>query len=212
MTNNIYRNQRSSSAIPDVVFALLIANGLVFALQWIFPNIVERWFVLYSLNTGEFWPWQLLSYGFLHSRMTLSHLLFNMFALWMFGREMEHVMGSRHFLIFWFVCIIGAGLVQLLVSVVTGEPSATLGASGGVFGLLLAFAMAFPNRIIVLLIPPIPMKAKYFVLIYGLITLYLGFNGGIGGGGSNIAHFAHLGGMLFGYLLIRYWSTPRARR
>ena len=72
--------------------------------------------------------------------------------------------------------------------------------------------MAFPNRVIVLLIPPIPMKAKYFVLIYGLITLYLGFNGGVGGGGSNIAHFAHLGGMLFGYLLIRYWSSPRSRR
>ena len=219
MTNNIYRDQRNSSAIPDVVFALLIANGLVYALQWMFPNIVERWFVLYSLNfelyypgIGKFWPWQLLSYGFLHSRESLYHLLFNMFALWMFGREMEHVMGSRRFLVFWLVCIIGAGLVQVLVSVVTGQPSATLGASGGVFGLLLAFAMAFPNRIIVLLIPPIPMKAKYFVLIYGLITLYLGFNGGVGGGGTNIAHFAHLGGMLFGYLLIRYWSSQRSRR
>jgi membrane associated rhomboid family serine protease len=212
LNDNIYRYQRNSSAIPDVVFALLIANGLVFALQWMFPNIVERWFVLYSPNTGAFWPWQLLSYGFLHSRASLYHLLFNMFALWMFGREMEHVMGSRRFLVFWFVCIIGAGLVQVLVSVVTGQPSATLGASGGVFGLLLAFAMAFPNRIIVLLIPPIPMKAKYFVLIYGLITLYLGFNGGVGGSGSNIAHFAHLGGMLFGYVLIRYWSSQRSRR
>ena len=89
MNDNIYRYQRNSSAIPDVVFALLIANGLVYALQWMFPNIVERWFVLYSPNTGAFWPWQLLSYGFLHSRGSLYHLLFNMFALWMFGREME---------------------------------------------------------------------------------------------------------------------------
>ena len=209
MNDNVHRYQRSNdSSIPDVVFALLIANGLVFALQWLFPNFIERWFILFSPNTGLFWPWQLLTYGFLHSRDTLAHLAFNMLALWMFGREIERLMGSRRFLIFWVVCVVGAGLIQILVSIVTGEPSATLGASGGVFGLLLAFAMAFPNRMIVLLIPPIPMKAKYFVLIYGLITLYMG----VSGGGSGIAHFAHLGGMLFGYLLLRYWSNPRPQR
>lgn len=207
MNDNIYRHQRSrNSAIPNVVFALLIANGLAYALQSLYPGIVEKTFVLWSLNTGGFRPWQLLTYGFLHSRDSIYHLLFNMFALWMFGREIENLMGSRRFLIFWVVSIIGAGLVQLLVSLVTGQPSATLGASGGVFGLLLAFAMAFPNRVIVLLIPPIPMKAKYFVLIYGLITLYLGFSGGA----PTVAHFAHLGGMLFGYLLIQYWArVPR---
>jgi membrane associated rhomboid family serine protease len=209
LNDNVHRYQRSNnSSIPDVVFALLIANGLVFALQWLFPNFIERWFILFSPNTGLFWPWQLLTYGFLHSRDTLAHLAFNMLALWMFGREIERLMGSRRFLIFWVVCVVGAGLIQILVSIVTGEPSATLGASGGVFGLLLAFALAFPNRMIVLLIPPIPMKAKYFVLIYGLITLYMGFSGG----GSGIAHFAHLGGMLFGYLLIRYWSNPKPQR
>lgn len=205
MNDNIHRHQRNSSAIPNVVFALLIANGVAYALQVLYPNIVEKLFVLWSLNTGGFRPWQLLTYGFLHSRESLYHIFFNMLALWMFGREMEHVMGSRRFLIFWMVCIIGAGLVQLLVSVVTGQPSATIGASGGVFGLLLAFAMAFPNRIIVLLIPPIPMKAKYFVLIYGLITLYLGFSGGA----PTVAHFAHLGGMLFGFMLIQYWARIR---
>jgi rhomboid family protein len=207
LNDNIHRYQRSrNSAIPNVVFALLIANGLAYALQSLYPSVIERTFVLWSFNTGGFRPWQLLTYGFLHSRDSIYHIVFNMFALWMFGREIENLMGSRRFLIFWVVSIVGAGLVQLLVSVVTGQPSATLGASGGVFGLLLAFAMAFPNRIIVLLIPPIPMKAKYFVLIYGLITLYLGFSGGA----PTVAHFAHLGGMLFGYLLIQYWArVPR---
>ncbi len=207
MSDNVYRDQRQNSTLPNVVFALLIANGLAYAMQVLYPNIVEGLFVLWSPNTGSFWPWQLLSYGFLHSRDSLYHIFFNMLALWMFGREIENLMGSRRFGIFWVVCIVGAGLVQVLLSVITGQPSATLGASGGVFGLLLAFAMAFPNRMIVLLIPPIPMKAKYFVLIYGLITLYLGFSGGA----PTVAHFAHLGGMLFGYLLIRFWATPRSR-
>ena len=138
----------------------------------------------------------------MHATDGISHILFNMLALWMFGREMEHVMGSRRFTIFWFVCVIGAGLTQLIVSVITGQPSITVGASGGVFGLLLAFAMTFPNRMIVLLIPPIPMKAKYFVLIYGLITLYLGFSGGA----ARVAHFAHLGGMIFGAGLLYKWG------
>ena len=205
MNDNVYRYQRPSSAIPNVVFALLIANGLGFALQNFFPVLTGNWLALYSLNTGHFWPWQLVTYGFMHATDGISHILFNMLALWMFGREMEHVMGARRFMIFWFVCVIGAGFMQLIVSVITGQPSVTVGASGGVFGLLLAFAMTFPNRMIVLLIPPIPMKAKYFVLIYGLITLYLGFSGGA----PSIAHFAHLGGMLFGFLLIQYWARIR---
>jgi len=205
LNDNVYRYQRPSSAIPNVVFALLIANGLGFALQNFFPVLTGNWLALYSLNTGHFWPWQLVTYGFMHATDGISHILFNMLALWMFGREMEHVMGARRFMIFWFVCVIGAGFMQLIVSVITGQPSVTVGASGGVFGLLLAFAMTFPNRMIVLLIPPIPMKAKYFVLIYGLITLYLGFSGGA----PSIAHFAHLGGMLFGFLLIQYWARIR---
>ena len=213
MNDNVHRYQRPSSAIPNVVFALLIANGLGFALQNFFPDITERWFALYSLNAGQyiggaqFWPWQLVTYGFMHATNNIYHILFNMLALWMFGREMEHVMGAQRFLIYWFVCIIGAGITQILVSVVTGQPSVTVGASGGVLGLLLAFAMTFPNRIIVLLIPPIPMKAKYFVLLFGLFSLYLGFSGGA----PRVAHFAHLGGMLFGFLLIQYWARIRQR-
>ena len=213
MNDNVYRYQRHGSTIPNVVFALLIANGVGFALQNFYPELTEKWFALYSLNAGQyvggaqFYPWQLLTYGFMHSTNGIYHILFNMLALWMFGREMEHVMGSRRFLIFWFVSVAGAGLTQLVVSVITGQPSITVGASGGVFGLLLAFAMTFPNRVIVLLIPPIPMKAKYFVLIYGLITLYLGFSGGV----ARVAHFAHLGGMLFGFLLMQYWARVRHR-
>lgn len=192
-----------NSLIPNVIFALLIANGLMFAMQFTFP-IVNQYLPLYSLNTGRFLPWQLLSYGFLHSTNNFYHILFNMLALWMFGRDLERIMGPKRFLTFWIVCVIGAGFVQLLVAQLTGQPSVTVGASGGTFGLLLAFAMAFPNRVVVLLIPPIPMKAKYFVLFYGLITLYMGVSGG-----SQVAHFAHLGGMFFGFLLIKYWARRR---
>lgn len=198
---------RTSSTIPNVVFALLIANGLVYALQNLYPNYLAA-FELWSLNTGNFRPWQLLTYGFMHAYGSLYHIGFNMLGLWMFGREVEHLMGSKRFLIFWVVCVVGAGVVQIVMSLITGVPSRTVGASGGLFGLLLAFAMAFPNRMIILLIPPIPMKAKYFVLVFGLISLYLGFSGGV----PSIAHFAHLGGMLFGYLLIRYWARPRPQR
>lgn len=198
-------NQRASS-LPNVVFALLIANGLVFALQNMNPQALVQ-FELWSLNTGRFEFWQLLTYGFMHAYGEIYHIGFNMLGLWMFGREIEHLMGSKRFLIFWIVCVVGAGVVQILASIVTGQPSRTVGASGGLFGVLLAFAMAFPNRTIVLLIPPIPMKAKYFVLVFGVISLFLG----VSGGAPSIAHFAHLGGMLFGYLLLRHWMRPKPR-
>ena len=135
------------------------------------------------------------------------HLIFNMFMLWMFGRELELLMGARRFITYYLTCVIGAGLVQLVVAGMTGSPYPTVGASGGVFGLLLAFGMAFPNRMIMLLFPPIPMKAKYMVVLFGLLELYLGLSGRTPG----IANFAHLGGMLFGFLLIQYWQKPRRR-
>ena len=153
-----------------------------------------------TLNTG-FALWQLVSYGFLHGG--LAHLFFNMFALYMFGMPIERLWGTRRFLIFYFVCMIGAGLVQLTVAHLSGEIYPTIGASGAVFGLLLAFGMMYPNARIMLLIPPIPMKAKYFVIGYGLLTLFFGMTGTM----SGIAHFAHLGGMLFGFGLILYWAS-----
>ena len=155
---------------------------------------------------------------FLHGDIT--HLFFNMFSLWMFGRTLEYELGWKRFLIFYLVCGIGAALVQLGIAEIDlnhigenmGERIAylctpTIGASGSVFGLLLAFGMLHPNATIMLLIPPIPMKAKWFVIIYGLIELYLGVRGGGG-----IAHFAHLGGMFWGWLLLLWWARRDRNR
>jgi len=194
-----------NSLIPNVIFFLLIANGLMFAMQHVFWPIPDALFALWPLGSGNFYPWQLVTYGFLHSPTNFYHIFFNMLALWMFGRDLERIMGPKRFAIYWFVCIIGAGFVQLLVAQFVGSDVRTVGASGGVFGLLLGFALAFPNRTVVLLIPPIPMKAKYFVLMYGLLTLFLG----VSGGAPSVAHFAHLGGMLFGWLTLKYWGRRR---
>lgn len=198
---------RRQSTIPNVVFALLIINGLVFALQQMNPRFLMINFALWPVGpqNSPFGPWQLLTYGFLHGN--LYHIFFNMLGLWMFGREIELLMGTRRFLVYYLVCVVGAGVVQLVVAAVQGGVYPTVGASGGLFGILLAFALAFPNRTIMLIFPPIPMKAKYFVLFFGLLSLYLGFSGSAPG----IAHFAHLGGMLFGFLLLRYWTQPRRR-
>ena len=198
---------RRQSTIPNVVFALLVINGLVFALQQMNPRFLMINFALWPVGpqNSPFGPWQLLTYGFLHGN--LYHIFFNMLGLWMFGREIELLMGTRRFLVYYLVCVVGAGVVQLVVAAIQGGVYPTVGASGGLFGILLAFALAFPNRTIMLIFPPIPMKAKYFVLFFGLLSLYLGFSGSAPG----IAHFAHLGGMLFGFLLLRYWTQPRRR-
>lgn len=150
----------------------------------------------------HFQLWQLATYSFLHGSIT--HLLLNMYALWLFGTRMEQVWGSGAFAIYYFFCVIGAGFVQLLVSTMAaGEGSIypTIGASGGVFGLLLAFGLTFPNERLMLIFPPVVLRAKWLVLIYGCIELWAGVTGTQEG----VAHFAHLGGMLFGYLLLRYW-------
>src|SRR5690606_6546565 len=150
-------------------------------------------------------PWQLLTYGFLHDPRNLFHVVFNMLALLMFGAPLEYTWGPRRFLQFFLVCVGGAGLCQLVVSswmMAQGTDAyGTLGASGGVFGLLLAYGMLFPHQRVMLLFPPIPMKARTLVIVYGAIELLLGFTGWQPG----VAHFAHLGGMLFGWLLIRHW-------
>jgi len=157
------------------------------------------------LDTG-FGAWQLVSYALLHGG--IGHLFFNMFALYMFGLPIEQAWGSRRFIVYYLVCVIGAGLLQLLVAALAGDVYPTIGASGGVFGLLLAFGMMYPNQRIMLLIPPIPMKAKYFVVGYGLLTLVFGLTGTMPG----VAHFAHLGGMLFGLILILHWGRQDYRR
>ena len=207
--------------LPPITTALLIANGIAYALQWVLGNGVFAPFMLWPLGDAgydpyrmslEFLPWQLLTYGFLHG--DLMHLLFNMLALVMFGAPLEYTWGNKRFLTFYLVCVVGAGLCQLVVAswavAQGGAAYPTLGASGGVFGLLLAFGMLFPHRRIMLLIPPIPIKARTLVIAYGAIELFMG----VTGTGPGVAHFAHLGGMLFGWLLIRYWrgQAPFAKR
>jgi membrane associated rhomboid family serine protease len=161
-------------------------------------------FALWPVGSGGFMPWQVITYAFLHGG--LSHLVFNMFGLFMFGAELERVWGSKRLLVFYFASVIVAALTQLLVAAWSGSPNPTVGASGGLFGLLVGFAMLFPHRRIVPLIPPIPMPAW----LYGVIELFLGVTGSM----SGVAHFAHLGGILGGWLTLRYWrgQVPFGRR
>ena len=158
-----------------------------------------------GIPQADFRFWQLLTYGFLHGN--LMHVAFNMFVLWMFGRDLEYVMGPKRFLTYYLVCVVGAGIVQFFVAQGSMDFIPTVGASGGVFGLLLAYGMTFPNRTVMLLFPPIPMKAKFFVILIGVFELFVGFSGGQ----PSVANFAHLGGMFFGYALLQYWKRTGRR-
>lgn len=205
------------SNLPPVTKALLILNGVIFVLQLVLGNTPFWPFMLWPLGGAEaggmsFLPWQLVTYGFLHGGAF--HLLFNMLVLLMFGAPLEYTWGQKRFLTYFLVCVVGAGLCQLVVVswalAQGGGAFPTLGASGGVFGLLLAYGMLFPNQRVMLLIPPIPMKARTLVIVLGAIELLFG----ITGTRSGVAHFAHLGGMLFGWLLIQQWRgrPPFSRR
>lgn len=185
--------------MPPFTKALLIANVGVFLLQMALGAVIVAGFALWPLASGLFMPWQVASYAFLHG--SLMHLAFNMFGVYMFGGELERVWGSRRLAAFYAASVGTAALAQLLVTAGTGSMSPTVGASGGLFGLLMGFAMVFPQRRITPLIPPIPMPAWLFVTLYGGIELMLG----VSGSASGIAHFAHLGGLLGGWLVIRYW-------
>jgi membrane associated rhomboid family serine protease len=193
--------------MPPVTQALLLINVALFCIDVFLGGLLNRLFALYPLAAG-FAPWQLVTYAFLHGG--IGHLFFNMLGLWMFGSELERVWGQKRYLQFYAASVLSAALTQLIVTWVLGSMSPTVGASGGLFGLLLAFGMMFPNRIIVPLFPPIPMKAKVFVAVFGGIELVLG----VTGTQSGVAHFAHLGGMLGGYLMIRTWrgQPPFGRR
>ena len=148
----------------------------------------------------NFQPWQLVSYGFLHGGF--NHLFFNMFALWMFGLPIERMWGRRRFAEYYFICILGAGLVQLLVQYISGGNYPTIGASGAVFGLLLAYGVTWPNNKLFLIFFPVPIKAKWFVLIYGGAELIFGVTGAM----PQVAHYAHLGGLFFGAGLLWRWG------
>jgi membrane associated rhomboid family serine protease len=196
--------------MPPVTTALIVANVAVFLLQSAVPGLIAP-FALWPLAASgldagvAFAPWQLLTYAFLHG--SLVHLAFNMFALYMFGSAIERVFGARRYLTFYLVCVLSAAIAQLIVAAVTGLIYPTVGASGGIFGLLLAYGMYFPNNRVMLLFPPIPMPARVFVFVYALIELFLGVTGTQEG----VAHFAHLGGMVGGFLMLRYWRSTSGR-
>jgi membrane associated rhomboid family serine protease len=194
--------------MPPATTALIIANVAIFLLQGLAPQLIVP-FALWPLATSgmnigaSFAPWQLVTYAFLHGG--LLHLAFNMFALYMFGGALERVFGTRRYLTLYFVSVLSAAATQLAVAMLSGAIYPTIGASGGVFGLLLAYAMYFPHNRVMLLFPPIPMSARTFVVLYAVLELFLGVTGSQEG----VAHFAHLGGMIGAWLLLRYWRGAR---
>lgn len=198
--------------LPPVTRNLLIANVAVYLLQQIMGEALLTYFALWPWGPDQvaqgaqglvsvgFRPWQLVTYAFMHGSLT--HLFSNMLALFMFGGQIERVFGARNFAIYYFVCLLVAALAQLVVvNWFTGGFYPTLGASGAIFGILLAFGMLFPHEKMILIFLPIPISAWLFVTLYGLAELYMGVTGTQAG----IAHFAHLGGMLGGFVLIQYW-------
>jgi len=184
---------------------LLIINVLVFLAQYILnsehpaANVLGYYGSLHFFMVEDFHIYQFLTYMFLHGSFT--HILFNMFAVWMFGSVMERVWGPKKFLFYYIVCGVGAGIIQELVQLWQLVDIPTLGASGAVYGILLAFGIIFPNERLFIIPFPFPIKAKWLIVGYIVIELFSAMSGP----GDGVAHMAHLGGMLFGFLLIRYW-------
>jgi membrane associated rhomboid family serine protease len=196
----------------SAVKLLVAANALVFVLQSLSKGALDELFALWPLQAidGEsyFHFWQIITYAFLHSTDNITHLLFNMLGLWMFGAEVERYVGPRRLLACYFASVVTAALSQLFIPVLFGAPPApTIGASGGVFGLLLAYAFLFPKRKVIPLFPPIPMPAWLFATLYAGVELFLGVTGTL----SGVAHFAHLGGMVGSALVIMQWRLARLR-
>jgi len=189
-------------SLPPVTRALIIINVLIFLAEATLGNSISYLLALWPLGP-RFMPWQVITYAFVHSGF--SHLLFNMFGVYMFGGDVERVWGTRRFLSFYLSCALSAAAFQLIVTGLTGAYYPTVGASGAVFGLLLAFARIFPNRTVMPLFPPIPMRAPVFVAVYGILELVLGVTGTQEG----VAHFAHLGGLAGGYLFMLLWKKKR---
>ena len=192
--------------------SLIIINVAVFALEAVFGSGLLANFALWPVghflvaqfdHPVGFKIWQLITCGFLHANFL--HLAINMYALWMFGSDVERTLGSRHYLTLYFASLLSSSATQLIVvSMMTSAGVyPTIGASGAIFGVLLAFGLLFPRRTIVLLIPPIPMPAIVFVILYALLELF----SGVFGTNQGVAHFAHLGGMIGGYLTLRHWRS-----
>lgn len=225
--SDTYQAPTTFSILPPVIKNLLIINVLIYLAQYVlaarfgnpFFGPVEQWFALWPLGTParvpteigvldwpRFFPWQVVTMAFLHG--SIGHLVFNMFALWMFGMRIENVMGTRRFTVFYFVCVIGASLAQLavtsgpaLLGIGAGSLFPTLGASGGVLGVLAAFGLLFPKDKIYIFPLPFPVEARWLVLGYAALDLFAGVTGSQAG----VANFAHLGGLITGGLLVQYW-------
>lgn len=212
---NTYRN--NLGALPTVTKNLLIINVIIWLAQFVLFRRTDfdltQQFGLHFPASDYFRFYQLVTYMFLHDPYSFSHVFFNMFAVFMFGRTLEQVWGPKRFLTYYMVTGIGAGLVQILVMYIRISAelppelfsmvnSITIGASGSVFGILLAFGMLFPNAQLFIIPFPFPIKAKWFVIGYGLLELVFGVANRTG---DNVAHFAHLGGMMFGIFMILYW-------
>lgn len=197
-------------SIPAVTRNLIIINVVVWLFTALIGENMYKYFALFAFSSPFFWPWQLVTHMFMHG--SFWHLFFNMYTLLIFGIPLERTWGGKKFLLFYFVTGLGAALchnlvLQLQIALlpdkaieIMGTP--TVGASGAIYGVLLGFGMLWPNTQLRLLFPPITLTAKWFVIIFGAIELFTG----ITGMGGNIAHFAHLGGMLFGLLLILFWK------
>ncbi len=207
--------------MPPVTKNLIIINFLVWLAMALFPATIglkaDAFLGLHYYESPLFNPAQLLTYMFIHDHREFFHVFFNMFTLFFFGASIEYNLGSRRFLLYYLACGVGAGLIQEAVWALTLPPQAyifeayingrawlgayTVGASGAIYGVLLAFAMLYPNRPIYFIFLPVPIKAKWMVLIWGGLELVLGMSSASDG----IAHFAHLGGMIFGFMLMAYW-------
>lgn len=213
---NIQRNS-FGGMLPTVTKNLLIINVIIWLAQFVLFRRTDidlaQQFGLHFPASDHFRIYQLVTYMFLHDPYSMSHVFFNMFAVFMFGRTLEQVWGPKRFITYYLVTGIGAGLVQILVMYIRISAelppemfsmvnSITVGASGSVFGILLAFGMLFPNAQLFIIPFPFPIKAKWFVIGYGLLELIFGVANRTG---DNVAHFAHLGGMMFGIFMILYW-------
>jgi membrane associated rhomboid family serine protease len=192
-------------SIAPATRAILIANVVIFLLQQITPPSIVAQLALWPLGS-QFEPWQVVTYAFLHANWM--HIFFNMFALYMFGTQLELEWGSRRFVVYYFASVLAAAATELLVLTQSQVVEPVIGASGGVFGLLLGFAWFFPRQRLMLLFPPIPMPAWLFVTLYGVLELVLG----VTGAQDSVAHFAHLGGMLGGAIMILLWRTRDSER
>ncbi|MEX0778315.1 MAG: rhomboid family intramembrane serine protease [Balneolales bacterium] len=208
---NQFQPNTQFSVFPPAVKHLLIINALFFVARMTpgLDQILMTFLALWPLQTGigllptepmMFYPWQLVTYMFLHGGT--GHIFFNLFALWIFGQSIENEWGTKRFVYYYLITGVGAGLLHILVNIGASSIVPTIGASGAVYGILLAFAYMFPNREIFLIFLPVPIKAKYFVIIFGAMEFFIG----VTGLQTGIAHFAHLGGMLVGYVLIKLWG------